>query len=534
MKSIGHTLKGLAAEQGTKAALISDNVALSYVDLAADARRVSAALAELGVSKGTRVGILMPNRPDWLRIAFGAWRLGAVVVPLNTLFRAHELAYALGHADVGVLVMVSRFLRHDYLAMLLDLCPALADHAPPLRAAALPCLRHVICSGDDVPPGALAWEDFLATGERGSTPWSVAALDAVESTDDAAIFFTSGSTAAPKGVVHTHASMLHAADNVADRLGLTADDCTYGYLPLFFNGGLVGVTLATLSRGGTVLLQEVFDADETLRLLERHRCTTMFAWPHQAEALIRHPSFDRTRLHIRKGPGANTKWAQALLQPDHCAVGTWGMSETGPMATSSRFDDPPADRAGAHGRPMPGLELRIVDPDSHAALPRESDGEIIVRGPSLMRTYYKRAPAECFDADGFFHTGDCGRLDARGLLHFVGRIKDVIKTAGVNVAAAEIEAALMAHTAVKVAHVVPVPHPTRGENVAAFVVRSQATVTATDLQAHCREHLASYKVPRHLFFVAEDELPMLGSGKVDRQRLRALAAQLAADAAPAE
>jgi len=327
--------------------------------------------------------------------------------------------------------------------------------------------------------------------------------------------------------VHTHASMLQAADNVADRLGLTAEDRTYGYLPLFFNGGMVGVTLSTLSRGGAVLLQEVFDAGETLEMLERHRCTTLFAWPHQVEALIRHPHFRPDALQIRKGPGANTKWATTLFRPDHQAVGTWGMSETGPMASSSRWDDAPADRAGAHGRPMPGLELRIVDPDSGQTLPADSDGEIIVRGSSVMRTYYKRAPAECFDADGFFHTGDYGRLDARGWLHFLGRIKDVIKTAGVNVAAAEIEAVLMQHPGVKVAHVVPVPHEVRGENVGAFVVRSAASCSVADLQSHCRDALASYKVPRHIFFVEEEELPTLGSGKVDRQALRVRAAELA-------
>ena len=527
MQTIGHRLKALATTHGSKPAVVYGDHVLSFAELAADARRVAAALAALGVSKGTRVGILMPNRPDFLRCAFGAWRLGAIVVPLNTLWRGAELSYALAHADVAVLFMVSRFVRNDYLGMLLDRCPELAQSVHPLRSDALPCLRHVVCQGDDVPPGASAWEDFLATGEPGSTPWSVASLDAVAPTDDAAIFFTSGSTATPKGVVHTHASILSAADNVVDRLGLTADDRTYGYLPLFFNGGLVGVTLATLSVGGTVLLQDVFDADETIRLLEQHRCTTLFAWPHQAEAMIRHPGFDRTRLQIRKGPGANTNWATALFQPDHQAVGTWGMSETGPMASSARWDDSLADRAGAHGRPMPGLEMRIVDPSTNQPLPPDSEGEIVVRGRSLMRTYYKREPRECVDADGFFHTGDCGRIDARGWLHFVGRIKDVIKTAGVNVAAAEIEAALMQHPSVKVAHVVPVPHPTRGENVGAFVVPRGSGCSAADLQAHCREALASYKVPRHFFFVEEKELPTLGSGKVDRQALRARAAELA-------
>jgi len=528
MDTIGHRLRALAASCGSRPALRFGRQAISFADLAADGHRIAAALASLGVSKGTRVGILMPNRPDWLRCAIGAWRLGAIIVPINTLLRTPELQYALGHADVGVLLTVARFLRHDYLGMLMELCPELPQqHHVPLRIESLPALRHIICDGEDLPRGVIPWEDFLARGDAGSTPWSIAALDAVAPTDDAAIFFTSGSTAAPKGVLHTHASMLIGADNVADRLGLEADDVTYGYLPLFFNGGLVGVTLATLSRGGCVLLQEVFDADETLNLLTQYRCTTIFAWPHQAEALIRHPLFDRFRLQIRKGPGANTKWAGGLFQPDHQAVGSWGMSETGPMASCARWDDALADRVGAHGRAMPGLDLRIVDPQTNRVLPPDVEGEIVVRGPSLMRTYYKREPAECFDAEGYFHTGDCARLDARGWLHFIGRIKDVIKTAGVNVAAAEVEATLLQHPGVKVAHVVPVPHATRGENVAAFIVRRDPACAAADLQAHCDLALASYKIPRHFFFVAEEELPTLGSGKVDRQRLRDLAATLA-------
>ncbi len=516
-------LERLARDHADRAAVIFEDREATFAELESEARALAAGLARLGVSKGTRVGVLMPNRPDWLRCAFAVWRLGAILVPLNTLFRAPELAYALGHADVAVLLAASRFLSHDYQAILLDLCPELRLPGPLLYARALPCLRRVVIDGDEPPPGATAWHDLVTRDRRDLDAWLDAIPGSVVPADDAAIFFTSGSTAAPKGVVHTHASMLQAADNVGDRLGITPDDRTWGYLPFFFNGGLVGVALATLSRGGAVLLQEVFDAEQTLRLMERHRCTTIFAWPHQAEALIRHPTFDRSKLRLHKGVGANAKWATHLFPPDHHAVGTWGMTETGPLASSSRFDDPLAMRTGAHGRPMPGLEMRIVEPDTGAPVPPNTEGELVVRGSSLMRTYYKVAPGDCFDREGFFHTGDCASIDDAGLLHFVGRIKDVIKTAGVNVAAAEIEAALMAHPGVKVAHVVPVPHATRGENVAAFVVPRDATVAAADLVAHCRAQLASYKVPRHLFLITERELPVLGSGKVNRQELRALA-----------
>jgi fatty-acyl-CoA synthase len=203
------------------------------------------------------------------------------------------------------------------------------------------------------------------------------------------------------------------------------------------------------------------------------------------------------------------------------------MTETGPMAASTRHDDPLPVRCATHGRPMPGLELRIVDPDTNQPLPVNGEGEIVVRGTSVMRTYYHQAARDCFDEEGYFHTGDSGRLDENGNLHFIGRIRDVIKTAGVNVAAAEVEAVLMSHPAVKVAHVVPVPHSTRGENVAGFVVRREPGCTEPDLVEYCRARLASYKVPRHLFFVFERDLPVLGSGKVDRRKLRELAIERA-------
>ncbi len=525
MTTVGALIDELGSQFADRPALLSADRRVSFAELARDAGRVAKGLAHLGVSKGTRVGILMPNRPEWLACAFGALQLGAIVVPLNTLWRAPELAYALRHADVTVLLSVARFLNHTYVDVLREICPALDHPARPLAAPQLPALREVIVVGDQRPAAARDFNDVVEDGAALSDAWLGAAQAAVAASDAATIFFTSGTTASPKGVVHTHATMLQAAQNVADRLGLTPDDRTWGYLPFFFTGGFVAVALATLSRGAAVLLQEVFDAGATLQLMAAHGCTTLFAWPHQAEALLTHPDFARTPLRLRKGVGANTAWAGRLYQPGHQAIGTWGMTETGPMAASSRYDDPLEIRAGAHGRPMPGLELRIIDPDSGAALKPGEEGELLVRGTSVMSHYYKMSPAECFDADGFFHTGDLASLDDTGLLHFLGRIKDVIKTAGVNVAAAEVEATLQQHPQVKLACVTGVAHAARGENVAAFVVRRDERCDAAQLVVFCRERLASYKVPRHIFFCTENELPVLGSGKVDKKALRRLAAQ---------
>jgi len=343
--------------------------------------------------------------------------------------------------------------------------------------------------------------------------------------DPATVCFTSGTTAEPKGVVHVHRALCRAAEDVSAVLGIAPEDRTWGYLPFFFTGGLIAVALATLVRGAAVVLQAVFEAGETLGLLEAERVTVFFAWPHQAEALVAHPRFGATRLSLRKGVGANARWAAALYPPDHHAVGTYGMTETGPVCTAWPWDAPLELRAGSHGPPVGGKEVRIADPGSGAPLPAGAEGEICVRGPTLFSHYYRQEPAECFDREGFFHTGDVGRLDDRGALHFLGRSKDVIKTAGVNVAAAEVEAVLGQHPAVGAAHVVGVPDPTRGENVAAFVVLARP-VEAEELLAHCRARLASYKVPRHLWVRADGDLPLKGSGKVDKARLCAEAAAL--------
>jgi fatty-acyl-CoA synthase len=468
----------------------------------------------------------MPNWPEWLEVAFAVWRCGGLLVPLNTLYRPRELGYALRHADVSLLIAVRRFLRHDYEASLEEIAPGVGRARPPVRHAALPALRDVLWVDLPAPGAQVNRGPLLAGGERLGAEWPGWLTATVSPADPATVFFTSGTTAEPKGVVHVHRALTRAAEDIARVLGIDEQDRTWGYLPFFFTGGLVAVGLASLARGAAVVMQEAFEPGETLALLESERCSVFFAWPHQAEALLGHPSFDATRLHLRKGVGANTKWAARLYPAGHHAVGTFGMTETGPVCTAWPWDTPVVRRAASHGPAVAGKEVRITDPETGAPMPTNGEGEISVRGPTLFSHYYRQRPRDCVDAEGFFHTGDLGRLDGEGALTFLGRIKDVIKTAGVNVAAAEVEAVLLAHPAVAAAHVVGVPDPLRGENIAAFVV-SRSAVTADDLTTHCRERLASYKVPRHLWFRDEPDLPLKGSGKVDKPRLRAEAAALA-------
>jgi len=516
--TIGGWLRNLADTHGDRSAVATTADAVSFRDLLGLVDHRAQQLAELGASKATRLGILLPNGVDWLACALGALTIGAQVVPLNTLWRRNELEHALRFADVSVLAMCSSFLKHDYSATLLEICPGLAAASPDrmLLQPELPALRHVVALGPTAPAWSLPLDGVPSPG---NSRWLEAAQAAVQVDEPAMLFFTSGTTAAPKIAVHTQRSILTAAHNIAECLGLDAQDCTWGYLPFFFTGGFVAVALATLSRGGTVLLQEAFDAGAAIDLIERYGGTTFFAWPHQAQAIADHPRFDRAKLRLRKGPGAQTPWARRIFVDDHQAVSTWGMTESGPMAACARFDDPLAVRTGAHGRAMPGTTLRIIDPDTQRVLAPGEQGELLIHGPTLMAHYYKAPRNPCFDREGFFHTGDLAWLAADGLLHFVGRLKDVIKTAGANVPAAEVEAVLQQHPAVKAAYVVGIPDATRGENIGAVVVATDSSCTPSDLVEHCRRQLASYKVPRVLRLLAEEQIPLLGSGKVDKRRL---------------
>ena len=500
-------LGSAVARFGEREALVSARGRWTYAQLGSRVDTIAGGLAARGVARGTHVGLLAPNWPEWLVLAFAVWRCGGVLVPLSTLHRPRELHHALTLGDVEVLLSARAFLKHDYVALL-------------AAAGPVPTLRETVWI--DAPPGDDR-VDLSALDGRAAGP------SLGQSDDAATIMFTSGSTAEPKGAVHTQRALAMAAIEDAAVLGLTPDDRTWGYMPFFFAGGLVAVALTTLSAGGAVVLQEVFEPGETLTILERERASVFFAWPHQAEALIAHPRFATTRLHLRKGVGANTKWAAAIYPAEHSATSSFGMTETPPLCCAWPWNAPQVLRVSCHGPAVGSRELRIADPVTGRPLPVGQEGEICVRGPTVMRGYYKQDRAAAFDAEEFFHTGDLGRVDERGALHFIGRLKDVIKSGGANVAAAEVEAVLMAHPDVAAAYAIGVPDPSRGESVGAFVV-PKASLDADALVAWSRERLASYKVPRFVWVRREEELPQKASGKADKSALRDEAVRLTAEA----
>lgn len=526
METLPHLLDSLAAVDGSAEAVAWAPAAdvqarLTWDELVAQSRLAARRLVGLGVGKGTRVGLLCSNRIEWLPLAFGILRTGAVLVPFSTLWKRDEIAYGLDHADVALLLTLPGFRRHDYLATLHEIAPELAAAgAHELRAAAVPCLRRVFTVGERA-DGQPHFDDVEPVGDDA---FLAALRERLSPADLATIFFTSGTTSQAKAVVHCHGALAASARRLAPCFGITPDDAWWGHMPLFWSGGFILGALATLAGRGRVVLHENVTAGDALTLLERERCTLMAGW-HQAGPLLEHPAFDRSRLHLRKG--TYHALAQRLMGAEHRAIGVYGMSETATVVTAARWDDPEEVRVGSFGSPLDGMQLRIVDPESGAEAEPGESGEILVKGPTLMEGYCKVHRSETLDANGFLRTGDLGYLDERGALHFATRLKDVIKTAGVNVAAVEVEEALARHPAVRAAHVVGVPDAVRGENIVACIVPAPDTAAdAGALRAFCRETLAAYKVPRHVLFLDAAEVPHTGSGKVAKAALRELAARL--------
>ncbi|MPZ35395.1 MAG: AMP-binding protein [Rhodospirillales bacterium] len=536
-RTLGDLLDELAAATPQAPALVSGAERFDFAALKARTDAFARALLALGIGRGDRVALLCSNRSEWVVVAGAAAKLGAPLVAISTFSSPRELAYALEHSGAQALVMLSGFRDRHFLQALGELCPELARYPPgALQSAALPALRTVVVLDGDASPGTFGPAEFLARGSCVDAPALARAQAAVAPDDICFILYTSGSTAAPKGVTLAHGPLLANGFDIGERQHLTAEDRLWLSVPLFWAFGSANAMPAIMTHGGCMVLQEVFEPGAALALIERERCSVYYGMANMARALLEHPDHPGRRLGTMRtgltiGPPEDIALTiQALGAAQLCTV--YGSTETYGNCAVTDAHDPLPLRLATQGLPLPGMTVRAVDPATRAPLPPGETGELAVRGYTTPG--YFRAPeldAQAFDAAGWFLTGDLGSIEPDGRVRFRGRLKEMIKTGGVNVAPLEVEHVLLQHPDIVQAHVVGVPDQLKGEIVAAAVeIRADTEPDAAAIKAFCRERLASYKVPTRFAFRAAGEFPRTPTGKIHKPGLRQeLAQELASD-----
>jgi fatty-acyl-CoA synthase len=532
-------LREVCERYGEREALVlrtaDDVVRWTYTDLWEHSLEVAGALRACGVGKDSRVGVLMTNRPEWISAVFGTALAGGVAVALSTFSTPDELDHLLRAAAVSVLLFERQVLKKDFSGVLTELEPEIAKAAPGLlESARFPFLRRLAMVGEPgpgAPGGAVeSWEAFLARGHQEPRELVEATGAAVAPSDPALLFFSSGTTSKPKGILNSHRGAAIQSWRFGRMYGFTPQDdirCWTGN-GFFWSGNFCMALGSTFSSGGSVVLQPTFLPAEALELMAAERVNFPFAWPHQLAQLADAPNwldvdlssmrFANVGTPIARHPTVSTTWEE----PGHA----YGNTETFTLSTCFPANTPAEIHRGSSGVPLSGVTVKIVDPLTSAVVPRGERGEICVKGPTLMLGYLGTPLDETLDAEAFFRTGDGGYLDADGLLFWEGRLTDIIKTGGANVSPREVDEALAACPGVKVGHTVGLPHETLGEIVVACVVPwADAKLDAEEVRGLLRQRLASYKVPRHVLFFREDEIALTGSAKIKSGDLRALAAE---------
>jgi acyl-CoA synthetase (AMP-forming)/AMP-acid ligase II len=523
---------------------------MTYAEAEVASRRVGKQLLAAGVGKGTRIGFMFPYGTDWVVAWLAIARIGAIGMPFSTSYKPAELRKALRFGDVDTLLVPSIMFGQDHLAYIESAVPGLAEAGPePLRIPALPFLRHVCVSGPsdrlwakalplDFRLGATAGADpdsgdgpatatnAATEGEDISNEFFEAVEAEVTPSDLMMTIFTSGTTSEPKGVVHTHGNFLRHGANLARFAGLTSESRRLCAMPFFWIGG-VGLALNfALAVGSAILCVEKFEADAVLDLMEAEGATELAVWPQLGQRMQRYiveTGRDVSRIPAFV-PRPTTDYG--LLH------NSLGMTETmGPHSAPGPEAERilPEEMRGSFGLLVPCVEHRIADPETNATVDEGMVGEICIRGYSLMNGLYKWERHETFDDDGWYHTGDKGFI-RDGYLYFLGRLSEMIKTSGSNVAPREVELLLESFPEVGLAVVVGLPDAERGEVVAAALVPAAGTaIDPAETLRRAGDELSNYKVPRRVLVLGEGEMPYLANGKPDRLTVRELLADRATE-----
>ncbi|HHV29949.1 MAG TPA: AMP-binding protein [Clostridium sp.] len=501
----------------------------TYAEFRDDVDTFARSLIALGVKPGDHVAVWATNVPQWFITFWATVKIGAVLVTVNTAYKIYEAEYLLRQSDTHTLVMVDGYKDSDYVGIIKELCPELetAEAGKPLHIKRLPFLRNIITI-DSKQKGCLHWDEAMALAEKVPVEEVQRRALAVNRHDVCNMQYTSGTTGFPKGVMLTHYNVINNGKCIGDCMDLSTADRMLIHVPMFHCFGLVLSMIASMTHGSTMCPIPYFSPKVSLDCINREKITVCNGVPTMFIAMMEHEDFKNTDFsHMRTGIMAGSPCPIKVMQDvvnkmnmNEITI-VFGQTEASPGCTQSRVDDPIEVRVNTVGRALPGIECKIVDPETGEDLPDNTDGEFVARGYNIMKGYYKmpEATAAAIDENGWLHTGDMARRDENGNYKITGRIKDMIIRGGENIYPKEIEDFIYTHPKVRDVQVIGVPDKQYGEEIMACVIlKDGETMTGEELKDYVRSHMAKHKTPRYIDFVTE--FPMNAAGKILKYKMR--------------
>lgn len=508
---------------------------LTYQEFGDVVDRLAKGLMALGIEKGEKVAIWATNVPYWIALQFATAKIGAILLTVNTYYKQSELEYLLQQSEAENLVLIDGFRDTDYIQVTYDLIPELkTQQRGALRSYNFPHLKRVLFLGQEKHRGMYTIPEIMALSQTISDSAYAERQATLDAHDVVNMQYTSGTTGFPKGVMLTHYNIGNNGFWIGENQRFSHEDRVCLPVPLFHCFGCVLGVLAAVGHAATMVVLEGFNPVHVMSSVEQEKCTALYGVPTMFIAILDHrlfPKFDfrSLRTGIMAGSPCPVRVMRQVIDSMHMDEVTicYGLTEASPVMTQTRVDDDLRKRVETVGRPMPEIEVRVVDPETNTPVPAGAQGEVCCRGYNVMAGYYKmeEATAETIDAGGWLHSGDLGVMDEDGYLSITGRLKDMIIRGGENIYPREIEEFLYSMDGVADVQVVGVPSEKYGEQIGAFIIpKSDFELAPEDVRDFCRGKVARYKIPRHITFVSE--YPMTASGKVQKYKLREMAADI--------
>ena len=531
-KTIGHLIKETASRYPQNYALISPEfgVRQTYQEFYQICRDVAKGLMAIGIQRGDHVAVWTTNIPEWTYLQCSLGMIGGILVTVNTNYQSHELEYILKQSDSTTLFLIDSYRDTSFYDTVRNIIPEVDDCRPGhLSSAKLPLIKNIIYIGKrEITPGMFHFSDLIAVGKNITDGQLNERMNALDDGDVINMQYTSGTTGFPKGVMLTHHNIVNNARMVGDVMGMTEKDSLLIQVPFFHCFGCVMSTLNCIYHGSTMVILESFDALKALQFIAAERCTAVNGVPTMFVTMLNHPDFEKydmgsLRTGIMAGAPCPEESMNQVRTKMHCPeiVIAFGQTESSPVMTMTRRDDPVKLRVSSVGRLLPDIEGKIMDPETGADIPPNVQGEIVTRSACVMKGYYKmpEATAEAIDREGWLHTGDLGEVDEQGYFKVTGRIKDMIIRGGENIYPRELEEFLYKHPKVMNVQVIGIADKKYGEQVlAAIQLKPGKTASAEEFVEFCKGKIARHKIPRYWEFV--DSYPMTASGKIQKFKMK--------------